>query len=138
MTTNNILVKRAEGLSETDNLSKCTKRDYLSESKKTEKDKYTIVINGKLKVLNAKEIIKLSRANLCLNSNENIRNTWTEVVKQINKINNKLAECCVPECIYRGWCYEHESCNLHKKKKYRITLNEYRNNINGYGGNDIK
>ena len=108
------------------------RKDYLSESNKIDKDYYRIEYNKEVQILSAKQIIKLSREYLCF-ENDN-RETWLEVIKALYEVNNLLARCCVPECIYRGWCYENTTCDYHKNIKYRKELNDYRDNINGYGG----
>ena len=51
---------------------------------------------------------------------------FADVYKQaLYEVNNLLARCCVPECIYRGWCYENTTCDYHRNIKYRKELNDY-------------
>ena len=40
-----------------------------------------------------------------------------------------MAAVMVPNCIYRGFCPERESCGYWKTEKFKKDLNEYRNLI---------
>lgn len=60
---------------------------------------------------NAQAIIYISRKRLCMQAAPETRNAWKEVVEEIRKVEPILAECCVPECVYRGgWCPEFKPC----------------------------
>lgn len=86
-------------------------------------------------VLNPQAFITISRKRCCNCASLETRKVWNMVLDELEKINAPLRRACVPDCVYRGWCYEHKSCNYHKTRVFRIQLNEYRDNINGYGGN---
>lgn len=85
-------------------------------------------------LLNAQAFITISRKRCCTSASPETRYSWERALSELEKIDKVLSECCVADCIYRGWCYEHKSCNYHKSRGFRQRLNEYRNNINGYGG----
>lgn len=76
---------------------------------------------------NAQAIINISRKRLCNSASPETREAWKEV---LNKIDPALSSCCVPDCIYRGYCYEFKSCGFHKTEPYRQALEIYRKGIN--------
>ena len=86
--------------------------------------------------LNAQSIINISRKRLCSCASPETRNAWERALIKLDEINPVLVRCCVPDCVYRGWCMEHKSCKWHKKRGFRQVLNNYRDNINDYGGNE--
>ena len=51
-------------------------------------------------------------------------------LEELNKINPTLVSCCVADCVYRGHCMEHKSCNYHKTFAFKEELEMYRENIN--------
>lgn len=83
-------------------------------------------------VLNAQAIINISRKRLCMCASKETREAWKQVIDELEKINPTLARCCVPDCVYRGHCYEHKSCGLHQSDKFMWMIDTYREGINGY------
>jgi hypothetical protein len=79
---------------------------------------------------NAQEIIAISRRRLCSNASEETQHEWIDVVNGIRAIDPILADQLHPDCIYRGHCYEINSCNYHKTKKFQNDLAKYRDGIN--------
>lgn len=76
----------------------------------------------------AQAIINISRKRLCSCASKETRETWQEFLNIIVKPNEpELYSVCVPECIYRGWCFEFESCGFFKTDNYKEWLEEYRN-----------
>lgn len=61
-------------------------------------------------LLNAQEIINISRARLCQRAESTTRNLWQQAVRELQVIEPMLACACVPNCIYRGLCPELKSC----------------------------
>lgn len=55
---------------------------------------------------------------------------WQEFLLSFKDIEPELYSACVPDCIYRGRCYEHKSCGFHKTKAYNEQLRAYRDGIN--------
>ena len=74
-------------------------------------------------VANAQSVINISRRRLCKLASPETQATWKEALQHIDPI---LRDACVPECIYRGWCYEPKGCGFSKTKKYEQDLAEYR------------
>lgn len=81
-------------------------------------------------VLNSQAIINISRKRLCNCASKETRKAWQMALEELKKINPVLVEACVSDCVYRGWCYEHKSCNYHLTDKFMKDLNDYRENIN--------
>lgn len=79
---------------------------------------------------NAQAMINISRKRLCNQASEETREAWKAVLESLRAEQPELYSACVPECIYRGWCYEYKSCGYHKTQSFTKRLNEYRNDIN--------
>ena len=81
-------------------------------------------------VLNDQAIINISRKRLCACASKETREAWQEAINKLAEINQPLARCCVPDCVYRGHCYEHKSCGFHKTNKFLGAIDKYREGIN--------
>jgi len=79
---------------------------------------------------NAQAFINISRRRLCLSASKETQEAWLIVLEQIKELEPELYNVCVPDCIYRGWCYEFKSCGFHKTQEYKNILSDYRNGIN--------
>lgn len=77
--------------------------------------------------LNAQDLITISRKRLCGCASNETRKVWSDVKRQIGKIEPILSEKMVPECIYRGFCPEIESCGYANSEKFKKELEKYRN-----------
>lgn len=77
---------------------------------------------------NAQAIINISRKRLCSCASKETREAWKQVVEAIKEIDPVLADKCVPECLYRGFCPEFMNpCGYSKTKKFEEDLQRYRN-----------
>lgn len=77
---------------------------------------------------NVQAIINISRKRLCSCASKETREAWKQVVEAIRKVDPVLADKCVPECIYRGFCPEFMNpCGYSKTEKYKKDLEKYRN-----------
>lgn len=81
---------------------------------------------------NPAEIIYISRKRLCKKAEVDTRIAWTTFLETLAFTEPELFLACVPDCIYRGWCYEYGSCGDHLKPQFQIDLDKYRRNINGW------
>ena len=81
-------------------------------------------------VANAQAIINISRKRLCNCASPETREAWKAFLETIKDVEPELYSCCVPDCVYRGWCYEYKSCGYHKTDSYRKTIEQYRSKIN--------
>lgn len=76
---------------------------------------------------NAQSIINISRKRLCSQASPETRAAWKAVIAEIKTVEPILAEKCVPECLYRGFCPEMHPCGFSETKKYQEDLIKYRN-----------
>jgi len=81
-------------------------------------------------VANAQAIINISRKRLCNCASVETRQAWEEVLLSIRDKEPELYSACVPDCIYRGHCYEHKSCGYYRTHEYQKELKAYRDGIN--------
>jgi len=79
---------------------------------------------------NAQAIINISRRRLCYQASSETRNSWIQFLNDLRLYEPELYEASVPDCIYRGYCYEYKSCGYHKTSMYREELARYREGIN--------
>lgn len=79
---------------------------------------------------NPQAIINISRKRLCNCASKETREAWQMFLNELKHIEPELYSVCVPDCIYRGWCYEFKSCGYHKTPEFQEKLKEYRKNIN--------
>jgi hypothetical protein len=80
--------------------------------------------------VNAQAVINISRRRLCKGASIETQEAWGAFVDSIKDKEPELYNVSVPDCIYRGWCYEFKSCGFHKTDTYKKRLEEYRKNIN--------
>lgn len=93
-----------------------------------EKQKKIDPVNMRL-FLNAQEIINISRVRLCNRAEKETRKVWNMVVEELRKQEPELAQACVPQCIYRGFCPEFKSCGLADSEMFNFKVNDYINNL---------
>jgi hypothetical protein len=79
---------------------------------------------------NAQSIINISRKRLCNQASKETREAWKTFIESFKNKEPELYRCCVPDCIYRGWCYEYISCRFHKTGEFQKQLKHYRDDIN--------
>lgn len=75
---------------------------------------------------NAQSVMFISRRRLCAQASPETRAAWKQVVDAIAEKEPEVAACCVPECVYRGFCPEFKSCGFAKTKAFEDALREYR------------
>lgn len=78
----------------------------------------------------AQTLINISRKRLCSCASLETRKAWQKVKDEVAKTEPELARCMVKDCIYRGHCYEFNSCGYHKTEAFKKELKEYREGIN--------
>ncbi len=81
-------------------------------------------------LVNAQAMINISRKRLCNQAAKETREAWLAVLDSIKDKEPEIYKVCVPDCIYRGWCYEYKSCGYHKTSEYAERLKKYREGIN--------
>lgn len=77
---------------------------------------------------NAQAFMNISRKRLCYGcASEETRFAWQLVINALKEIDPILAEKCVPECVYRGFCPETDKCcGYVNTEGYKRKLEEYR------------
>jgi len=78
---------------------------------------------------NAQAFINISRKRLCFQASTETRDAWRAMLEQIRETEPELYSVCVPDCVYRGWCYEFNSCGFHQTREYQERLANYRSGI---------
>lgn len=93
-------------------------RDYLFQGEPNDMDM----------TCNAQSFINISRKRLCIGcASPETRLAWEIVIEKLREIDPILAEKCVPECVYRGFCPEFDRCcGYVNSKAYQKQLKEYR------------
>jgi len=79
---------------------------------------------------NAQAMITISRKRLCNQASKETREAWVGILDSIKDEEPELYNACVPDCVYRGWCYEFKSCGYHKSEQFQKDLQAYREGIN--------
>lgn len=82
-------------------------------------------------ILNAQDLINISRRRLCVCASYETRMVWEAIKREIAKIEPVVADHMVRECIYRGFCTERTKCGFSETKKFRDDLETYRHNGKG-------
>ena len=77
---------------------------------------------------NAQAFINISRKRLCYGcTSPETRQAWEVVIRALKEVDPILAEKCVPECLYRGFCSEFDRCcGYVNTEAYKKRLEEYR------------
>lgn len=77
-------------------------------------------------LINAQALINISRKRLCRQASPETRKVWREVIEAVRKVEPELADACVPECVYRGFCPEMNSCGYSCTQSFLIDMENYR------------
>lgn len=59
---------------------------------------------------NAQALITMARKRLCHKAHEETRTVMEEIKRVLAAIDLSLSDCLVPDCVYRGRCYELKPC----------------------------
>ena len=95
-------------------------RDFIRQGELNDQDFY----------VNAQTLINISRRRLCNKASTETIEAWKLVVQTLKEnVDPIIADFLVPNCIYRGFCPEADSCGYWKSNKFKKDLNNYRNLI---------
>ena len=75
---------------------------------------------------NAQAVMFISRRRLCGQASPETRAAWKAVVDEIAKKEPEVASCCVPECVYRGFCPEFKPCGYCGTPAWEKAVADYR------------
>ena len=76
--------------------------------------------------VNAQALINISRKRLCAQAAPETRRVWKAVIDAVREVEPEIAEICVPDCVYRGRCFELKCCGYYPTDKWLHDLVEYR------------
>jgi len=76
--------------------------------------------------MNAQAIINVSRLRLCRKAADETQGVWQAVIDKLREVEPLLADACVRNCVYRGFCPEIEPCGYCQTQHWRDRLEEYR------------
>lgn len=93
-----------------------------------EEQKKTDPVNMRL-FINAQEIINISRQRLCNKAEDETRKIWRQVIEELRKTEPELANACIPNCIYHGFCPEFKSCGLADSELFPLKVTDYIKNL---------
>ncbi|MGD9162354.1 MAG: hypothetical protein PVG39_28350 [Desulfobacteraceae bacterium] len=77
-------------------------------------------------VANAQAVINISRKRLCTQASQETGKAWNALLAAVKKQLPELYDVCVPECVYRGFCPEINSCGWIDTNSFRERLSSYR------------
>lgn len=78
-------------------------------------------------LINAQSLVSISRKRLCRKASIETQQAWQELVYKLRDVGEvELFSVCVPDCIYRGFCAEFNSCGFSKTDLYKIMIEDYR------------
>lgn len=122
------LVRHHEGCEKFVHTQRGSRRDLLKEYGVTDRKKLLqSALNDMDMACNAQAFINISRKRLCNCASKETRDAWRLVIEYLKEIDPILAEKCVPECIYRGFCPEFDRCcGYCNTKEFNEKLKEYR------------
>ena len=76
---------------------------------------------------NAQAIINVSKKRLCLRASKAAREAWQMFLTALQPMEPEIVKCCIPMCIYRGWCPEGDrTCGNSQSKNFKLSVNDYR------------
>jgi len=75
---------------------------------------------------NAQSLINISRKRLCHNASPETQEAWQKVLIEVELKEPELFQACVPECVYRGFCPDMNTCGYSDTDKFHRQLQNYR------------
>lgn len=76
--------------------------------------------------MNAQAIINVSRLRLCRMAAPETQEVWQAVIDKLREVEPIIADACVRNCIYRGFCPEIMPCGYSQTQHWRDSIEEYR------------
>lgn len=76
-------------------------------------------------LVNAEEIINISKARLCNKASLETRSIWRGVLMELEKIDPDIVKLCQKPCVLTGVCREMKPCGFIDTKEYESRRNEY-------------
>lgn len=73
----------------------------------------------------AADLIAISRKRLCKKASKETREVWREVVQKMHELDPIVAKYLVPECVYRNFCPEKDSCGAVHASAFKDIVKHY-------------
>lgn len=102
--------------------------DIDGNMKPRDEQRKTDLVNMRL-LVNAQEIINISRVRLCNKAEAETHLWWREAMRELMKTEPLLVRACVPNCTYRGFCPELKPCGLAEGKIFDVKHDIYVYNL---------
>lgn len=80
-------------------------------------------------LLNAEEIINISRVRLCAKASAETRSVWGAVIDALRECDPDLFGFCVPSCVHQGFCREKPTCGYCNTEAFSRAREEYLQNF---------
>ena len=77
--------------------------------------------------VNIQAMINISRKRLCKNASIETQEAWKAILETLKEKEPEIVSVCVPDCVYRGQCYEFRCCGYDKTSDYKERIESYRN-----------
>lgn len=77
-------------------------------------------------LLNAEEIINISRARLCAKAASETREIWRKALDLIEEVDPDLVRFCKRPCVLSGLCRESKSCGYMTSEPYKVERRFYK------------
>ena len=100
--------------------------DINGQMKPRDEQKKSDPVNMRL-LVNAQEIINISRVRLCNKAEKVTQMLWRKAMMELMKTEPLLVRACVPNCLYRGFCPEIKPCGFStdNTKLFNLKKNVY-------------
>lgn len=83
-----------------------------------------MLVNHRI-IVNAQALINISRKRICCNSAYDTRTVWNYILQTIELEEPEIYSACVPDCVYRGECFEMKPCGYSKTGEYEHWRKKY-------------
>lgn len=80
-------------------------------------------------LLNAEEIVNISRVRLCAKASADTQKVWRMVIVALRECDPDLYVFCVPNCIHQGFCRERPTCGYCNSEIFRQAREDYLKNF---------
>lgn len=99
-------------------------QEHSSRKKKPQDSPITMRVSA-----NLQSIISVSRKRLCKKASLETQGAWELFLFSLINYFPEVVDVCVPECVYRGFCPEMNSCGFTNFIVYKDKITEYRSKL---------
>lgn len=75
--------------------------------------------------INLQEVINISKKRLCNTTATETKMAWQMFLNELAKYEKEVVSVCVPECVYRGKCFEFISCGFDQSQCFKESRANY-------------